>query len=92
MQTAWLVERCSHVVATTRVKQLQTLSISHQCGQLLLLIDSVTWSGQPTYYLLYKGASLIRNDLPLGPYSRPMSGPYGGPRGGGLFLMSEVPL
>ncbi|KAJ1475979.1 hypothetical protein T484DRAFT_1966882, partial [Baffinella frigidus] len=41
----------------------------------------------------YRGTSLIRHQLPFGPYSRPM------PRalwwslgGGGRFLMSEVPL
>ena len=26
------------------------------------------------------------------PTVRPCLGPYGGPRGGGLYLMSEVPL
>ena len=36
----------------------------------------------------YRGTSRIRNNAPLGPYSRP----YGGRRGGGRFLMSEVPL
>ena len=34
----------------------------------------------------------MRNSAPLGPYSRNMPGPCGGPTGGGRFLMSEVPL
>ena len=46
--------------------------------------------------LSYSGTSLIRNSTPLGPYNRTMPRalrwPYGGPRGAGQFLMSEVPL
>ena len=39
------------------------------------------------------GTSLIRNIAPLGPYSKAMSRALWWPsRGGGLFLMSEVPL
>jgi len=38
----------------------------------------------------YRGTSFIRNCPPLGPYL--YIGPYDGPRGGGQFLMSEVPL
>ena len=37
---------------------------------------------------IYKGTSLIRNSAPLGPYSRALWWS----QGGGLFLMSEVPL
>ena len=33
-----------------------------------------------------RGASLIRDRLPLGPYSCKCLGSYGGPRGGGSFL------
>ena len=42
----------------------------------------------------YRGTSLIRNSPPLGPYSRTMPWSYGGPTGGGLFLilMREVHL
>ena len=40
----------------------------------------------------YRGTSLIRNRAPLGPYSRNMSRALWWPSGGGLFLMSEVPL
>ena len=40
----------------------------------------------------YRGTSLIRNAPLLGPYSRLYLGSYGGPRGEGLFLMSEVSL
>ena len=41
----------------------------------------------------YRVTLLIRNSAPLGPYNRNMPlGPCGGSRGGGLFLMSEVPL
>jgi len=43
---------------------------------------------------IYRGTSLIRNRPRLGPYNTCSIciGPYGGPRGGGRFLMSEVPL
>ena len=40
----------------------------------------------------YRVTSLIRHSAPLGPYSRTMHGALWWPRGGGLFLMSEVPL
>ena len=39
-----------------------------------------------------RGTSLIRNSLPLGTYSSICLGPYSGPRGGGRFLLSELPL
>ena len=42
--------------------------------------------------LTYRGTSFIRNTHLLVPYSSICLGPYGGPRGGGLFLISEVPL
>jgi hypothetical protein len=54
----------------------------------------VQWNGihglvsTPGHEQGYRGTSLIRNRTPLGPYSRPMV-VLGG---GGLFLMSEVPL
>ena len=38
------------------------------------------------------GTSLIRNNAPLGLYSRNMPRALWRPKGGGLFLMSEVPL
>ena len=41
---------------------------------------------------LYRGTSLIRNNPLLGPYSRSMSRAIWWPWGGGVFLMSEVPL
>jgi len=40
----------------------------------------------------YRGTSLIRNCLLLGPYSRPMPRVLWCSYGGGLFLMSEGPL
>ena len=40
----------------------------------------------------YKGASLIRNGLPLEPYSRSMLRPLWWSYGVTLFIMSEVPL
>jgi len=46
----------------------------------------------PTLTELYRGTSLIRNNFPLGPYSRPMSWVLWWSLGGGLFLMNEVPL
>ena len=41
---------------------------------------------------VYRGASLIRNCLLLGPYSRPMPRALRCSWGGGQFLMREVPL
>jgi hypothetical protein len=41
---------------------------------------------------LYRGTSLLKNRAPLGPTVGLCLGPYGSPIGGGLFLMSEVPL
>ena len=40
----------------------------------------------------YRGASLTRKRTFLGPYLRPLRGSLGGPRGVGVFFMSEVPL
>ena len=40
----------------------------------------------------YRETSLIRNSAPLGPYSRTMPRALWWSLGGGLFLMSEVPL
>ena len=41
---------------------------------------------------LYRGTSLIRKRLLLGPYSRTMPRVLGGSKGVGRFLMGEVPL
>ena len=41
---------------------------------------------------MYRGTLLTRNRAPLGPFSRIMPGALWWPYGGGLFLMSEVPL
>jgi len=41
---------------------------------------------------VYRGTSLIINRTPLGPYSTMMLRALWWPRGGGQFLMSEVPL
>jgi len=38
------------------------------------------------------GTSSIRNRFPVGPYSRAMPRALWWSQGGGLFLMSEVPL
>ena len=43
-------------------------------------------------WVWYRGTSLIRNTPLLGPTVGLYLGSYGGPRGGGLFHMSEVPL
>ena len=40
----------------------------------------------------YIGTSLIRNSTSLGPYSRTVPRALWRPYGGGLFIMSEVPL
>ena len=40
----------------------------------------------------YRGTSLIRNSAPEDPTVALRLGPYGGPSGGGRFLMSDVPL
>ena len=41
---------------------------------------------------LYRGTSLLRNCLPLGPYSNPMPRVLWWSQGGGGVLMSEVPV
>ena len=46
----------------------------------------------PSTMFPYMGTSLIRKCPPLGPYRRPMPMVLGGSKGGGRFLMSEVPL
>ena len=63
------------------------------------VFTKVRWGGsrsktrKHTSHRGYRGTSFIRNSALLGTYGRtPCLGPYGGPRGGGLFLMSEVPL
>ena len=40
----------------------------------------------------YRGTSLIRNRLLVGPYSRPMPRNLGGSQGAECFLMGEVAL
>jgi hypothetical protein len=40
----------------------------------------------------YRDTTSIKNSTPLGPYSRTMPRALWKPWGGGLFLMSEVPL
>ena len=50
-------------------------------------LKSITLKARP-----YRGTSLIRNSAPLGPYSRNMPRALWWSYGGGLFLMSEVPL
>ena len=41
---------------------------------------------------LYRGISRIRKHIPLAPYRRSMRRVAGGSKGGGRFLMGEVPL
>jgi len=51
--------------------------------------------GETRHYPLtgdYRGTSLVRNNPTLGPYRKPMSRALWWSYGGGLFLMSEVPL
>jgi len=54
--------------------------------------SGVYCSGQRWLARSYRGTSLIRNRLPLGPYSRTMPRALGGASGGLRFLTSEVPL
>ena len=42
--------------------------------------------------MLFRGTSLIRKHLPLGPYSKPMPKGLGWSWGEAWFLISEVPL
>jgi len=46
----------------------------------------------PENVYIYRGTSLIRNSLSLGPYSRTVPRALWWSEGGGRFLMSEVPL
>jgi hypothetical protein len=55
-------------------------------------IPQVASSQYPPTAQGYRGTSLIRKRIPLGPYRRPMPRVLGGSLGGGRFLMSEVPL
>ena len=64
----------------------------HQIITMIKWIRTRRLSIKNSLSLPYRGVSLIRNRPPLGPYSSIRLGPCGGPRGGGLFLMSEVPL
>ena len=41
---------------------------------------------------LYRSTSLTRNSAPVGPYSTNMPKVLWWSKGGGLFIMSEVPL
>ena len=51
----------------------------------------VFWDWTRVVAGVYRGTSLIGNTPLLGPYSRTIPRVLGA-RGGGLFLMSEVPL
>ena len=52
----------------------------------------VEGGGEGLGYKVYRGTLLIRNCAPLGPYSRIMPRALWWLYGGGLFLMSEVPM
>ena len=43
-------------------------------------------------HAFYRGTSLIRKRPPLGPFRRPLPRVLGGSKGGGRFLMGEMPL
>ena len=47
---------------------------------------------QRDFFMYYRATLLIGTPPPIGSYSSICPGPYGGPMGGGQFLMSEVPL
>ena len=69
----------------------------HSLTILNIGTDSVTFQdGIRAYHRMrawqYRGTSPIRNIAPLGPYRRTMHWALWKPLGGGLFLMSEVPL
>ena len=49
-------------------------------------------AGHPCAVVEYRGTSLIRNSVSLGPYGRRMPMVLGRSQGGGQCLMSEVPL
>ena len=49
-------------------------------------------AGAHTVLRAYRGTSLISNQPPIGPYGRSMPRALWRPWGGGLFVMSEVPL
>ena len=54
--------------------------------------DMTRKKAYPLVVLRYRGTSLIRKRLPLGPYRRPTPRVLWGSQGGGRFLMGEVPL
>ena len=46
----------------------------------------------PNNLCRYRGTSLMRKRIPLGPFRRPVPRVLCGSQGGGRFLMGEVPL
>ena len=64
----------------------------HRACQAQPLRPSVVLLDRITAFECYRGTSLIRNSTPLEPYSRNMPRALRWSQGGGLFLMSEVPL
>ena len=55
-------------------------------------VSCVGWGGRVELAFEYRGTSLIRNRPTQDPTVGLCLVPWGGPRGWGLFLMSEVPL
>ena len=59
---------------------------------LLLDVGAVRAQLQSILLPSHRGTLLIRNSAHTGPYSRTLPRALWWPQGGGLFLMSEVPL
>ena len=64
-------------------------AVRHVCIPTLAVFE---WGRRERSRALYRGTSIMRTPPPLGPYCRPMPRALWWLQGGGLFLMSEVPL
>ena len=91
----------AHAFSTTKTKLSPTCDLACTAGAPGEASEIATEQGEgcagfPRYihhcHIEYRGTSLIRNSESLGPNSRTMPRALWCPWGGGLFLMSEVPL
>ena len=88
---------CSMTIPRVHGLPMGGTAVSYERGTPVVARETCrgVLEGVPQASLLwrvYRGTSLIRNSLLLGPYSMTVPGVLWWSYGGGLFLMSEVPL
>ena len=78
---------------SSKVNLPRTIDLMASCGANLVTLPPKIQGGRNfgSPPCGYRGASLVRNSPPSGPYSRPMPGAQSWSHGGWRFLMSEVP-